>query len=108
MITLKSPREVEIMGRAGRIVAGTLARMRQVLRPGMSTEELRPWLKAHWPQIRSQLDAGFVMTGFYEDRHTDFIVAEYIPTYLATRAVRPPRRRARRRRSRTAWLRWRS
>ena len=40
MITLKSPREVEIMGRAGRIVAGTLARMRQVLRPGMSTEEL--------------------------------------------------------------------
>ena len=25
---------------------------------GMSTEELRPWLKDHWPQIRSQLDAG--------------------------------------------------
>jgi methionyl aminopeptidase len=40
MITLKSPREVEIMGRAGRIVAGTLARMREILRPGMSTEDL--------------------------------------------------------------------
>src|SRR4051794_21713841 len=40
MITLKSPREVEIMGRAGRIVAGTLAHMREVLRPGMSTEDL--------------------------------------------------------------------
>ena len=25
---------------------------------GMSTKELRPWLKAHWPRVRSQLDAG--------------------------------------------------
>jgi RNA-directed DNA polymerase len=25
---------------------------------GMSTKELRPWLKDHWPQVRSQLDAG--------------------------------------------------
>src|SRR5687768_13789709 len=40
MITLKSPREVEIMGRAGRIVAGTLARIREILEPGMSTEDL--------------------------------------------------------------------
>jgi methionyl aminopeptidase len=40
MITLKSPREVEIMARAGRIVAGTLARIREILRPGMSTEDL--------------------------------------------------------------------
>jgi group II intron reverse transcriptase/maturase len=24
----------------------------------MSTEELRPWLKDHWPEVRSQLDAG--------------------------------------------------
>jgi methionyl aminopeptidase len=40
MITLKSPREVEIMGRAGRIVAGTLARIKEILRPGLSTEDL--------------------------------------------------------------------
>jgi methionyl aminopeptidase len=40
MITLKSPREVEIMGRAGQIVAGTLARVREILEPGMSTEDL--------------------------------------------------------------------
>jgi methionyl aminopeptidase len=40
MITLKSPREIEIMRRAGRIVAGTLARMREIVRPGMSTEDL--------------------------------------------------------------------
>jgi group II intron reverse transcriptase/maturase len=25
---------------------------------GMSTEELRPWLKDHWPEVRSALDAG--------------------------------------------------
>jgi methionyl aminopeptidase len=40
MITLKSPRELEIMGRAGRILAQTLERMREILRPGMSTEDL--------------------------------------------------------------------
>jgi methionyl aminopeptidase len=40
MVTLKSPREIEIMARAGRIVADTLARMREILRPGMTTEDL--------------------------------------------------------------------
>ena len=25
---------------------------------GMSTEELRPWLHSHWPEVRSQLEAG--------------------------------------------------
>ena len=25
---------------------------------GMSTEELRPWLHSHWPEVRSALDAG--------------------------------------------------
>ncbi len=40
MITLKSPREIEIMARAGRIVAGTLALMREMVRPGMTTEDL--------------------------------------------------------------------
>jgi methionyl aminopeptidase len=40
MVTIKSPREVEIMARAGRIVAGTLALMRSLVRAGVSTEEL--------------------------------------------------------------------
>ena len=40
MVTLKSPREIEIMSRAGRIVAGTLARVREILRPGISTQDL--------------------------------------------------------------------
>src|SRR4051794_19860501 len=25
---------------------------------GMSTKELRPWLRDHWPQVRSRLEAG--------------------------------------------------
>jgi methionyl aminopeptidase len=40
MITIKSPREIDIMARAGRIVAGTLDLMREILRPGMTTEQL--------------------------------------------------------------------
>ena len=40
MVTLKSPREIEIMARAGRIVADTLGHMREILRPGMTTEDL--------------------------------------------------------------------
>jgi methionyl aminopeptidase len=40
MITLKSPREVDIMARAGEIVGGTLALMRSLVKPGVSTEQL--------------------------------------------------------------------
>jgi methionyl aminopeptidase len=40
VITLKSPREIEIMSRAGRIVAGTLSRIREIIAPGLSTEDL--------------------------------------------------------------------
>jgi methionyl aminopeptidase len=40
MITLKSPREVETMARAGHIVADTLALLTRSVRPGMSTNDL--------------------------------------------------------------------
>jgi methionyl aminopeptidase len=40
VITLKSSKEIEVMAHAGGIVAGTLALMREILRPGMTTEEL--------------------------------------------------------------------
>jgi len=40
MITLKSPREVDIMSRAGRIVAATLARIREILRAGVNRAEI--------------------------------------------------------------------
>lgn len=40
-------------------------------------------------QIGGQIDAGFVITGFYEDRWPDFVLDHYIATFLATRAVKP-------------------
>jgi hypothetical protein len=43
-------------------------------------------------QIGGQLDAGFVLTGFYEDRYgegeTDPL-SRYMATFIATRAVKP-------------------
>lgn len=40
MVTLKSPREIDTMARAGAIVAQTLGLVRGLVRPGVSTEEL--------------------------------------------------------------------
>jgi SAM-dependent methyltransferase len=40
-------------------------------------------------QIAGQTDAGFYLKGFYEDRHRTLAVAKYMPTYIATRAVKP-------------------
>lgn len=40
-------------------------------------------------QLGGQLDAGFHLTALYEDRHRDLRVAEFMPTYVATRAVKP-------------------
>ncbi|HEU4827599.1 MAG TPA: type I methionyl aminopeptidase [Gemmatimonadales bacterium] len=40
MITLKSPRELESMSRAGRIVGDTLQLMRRTVQPGLTTEDL--------------------------------------------------------------------
>jgi SAM-dependent methyltransferase len=40
-------------------------------------------------QIGGQLDAGFVLTGFYEDIWPGVKLNEYTPTYIATRAVKP-------------------
>lgn len=40
MIYKKSPQEIALMRRAGRIVSDTLARLQEALRPGMTTAEL--------------------------------------------------------------------
>lgn len=41
-------------------------------------------------QIGGQTDAGFVLSGLYEDRHgDDDPVAAYMPTLIATRATKP-------------------
>ena len=40
-------------------------------------------------QIGGQLDAGFVLTGFFEDIDPSTILGKTIPTFIATRAIRP-------------------
>jgi SAM-dependent methyltransferase len=40
-------------------------------------------------QIAGQLDAGFLINGFYEDHHRHLEIAKYTPTYIATRAIKP-------------------
>jgi SAM-dependent methyltransferase len=40
-------------------------------------------------QIGGQLDAGFVLTGLYEDRDPQHPLAKFLPAFMATRAVKP-------------------
>jgi methionyl aminopeptidase len=47
MISVKSPREIELMRIAGRIVAETHELLREVIRPGISTLELDTIAEAH-------------------------------------------------------------
>jgi SAM-dependent methyltransferase len=39
-------------------------------------------------QLAGQTEAGLAIVGMYEDRHNDLRLGEYIPTYMATRAVK--------------------
>lgn len=39
-------------------------------------------------QIGGQLEAGFVITGFYESYRANHPIAKYMPSYIATRAVK--------------------
>jgi SAM-dependent methyltransferase len=54
-------------------------------------EQGRPleWSHTLAEQIGGQLDAGFMLAGLYEDRHSGHPLAEYMGTYLATKAVKP-------------------
>lgn len=40
-------------------------------------------------QIGGQIDAGFVIAGFYEDSRQEDILNQYLPTFIATRAIKP-------------------
>ena len=61
-------------------------------------DELRRWIDENQPlewshtleeQIGGQLEAGFVLTGFYEDSDPSSALHEYTPVFIATRAVKP-------------------
>lgn len=62
MITIKSARELDTMARAGRIVAGTLALVRQLAEPGLTTADLD---KAAEEFIRSHPGAKPSFKGLY-------------------------------------------
>ena len=55
------------------------------------TEKGEPLVYGHTldDQIGGQLAAGFVLTGFFEDRDPDHPLAKYLATFIATRAVKP-------------------
>jgi SAM-dependent methyltransferase len=67
----------------------------------LEAKHLEQLIAAHEPlvfghtlddQIGGQLDAGFVLTGFFEDRYDDTAVdplSEYLATFVATKAVKP-------------------
>jgi SAM-dependent methyltransferase len=40
-------------------------------------------------QIGGQLDAGFLLAGFFEDIDPQSILSKFLPTFIATRAIRP-------------------
>ena len=62
MIQLKSPREIELMARGGRILGATLEMLRQRVRPGVSTGELDLLAEEF---IRSHLGAVPAFKGLY-------------------------------------------
>jgi methionyl aminopeptidase len=62
VITLKSPREVDVMAAAGRIVAGVLSLMHELVRPGVTTEALDAEAEAF---IRSHPGATPSFKGLY-------------------------------------------
>lgn len=41
-------------------------------------------------QIEGQIQAGFLISGFYEDYHPNarFLIDEFMPTYIATKAIK--------------------
>ncbi len=64
----------------------------------LSEKELKRWVERGDPlefshtledQIGGQTDAGFLIAGLYEDRHRDDPIAAHMPTYVATRAIKP-------------------
>jgi SAM-dependent methyltransferase len=58
---------------------------------GLQMERREPLEFSHTleEQIGGQIEAGFVISGFYEDRHRDDPIAAHMPTFVATRAIKP-------------------
>jgi SAM-dependent methyltransferase len=68
----------------------------------LGEEQRQKYLEQGWPlefghsledQIGGQLAAGFLLAGFYEDRDPDLLLSKYIPTFIASRAIKPNMKR---------------
>jgi hypothetical protein len=64
----------------------------------MEPSALRQWIADRCPlewshtlddQMGGQLAAGFLLAGFYEDRDHTRILGQFLPTFIATRAIKP-------------------
>lgn len=64
----------------------------------LNVEKRHAYLKAGWPlefghtleaQIGGQYQAGFLLAGLYEDRDTRCVLDDFMPVYIATRAIKP-------------------
>lgn len=64
----------------------------------LSPAQLKQLMEDHSPlefshmlqdQIGGQLAAGFLLSGFYEDINPKSVISEYLPTFIATRAIKP-------------------
>jgi methionyl aminopeptidase len=82
VITIKSAREIDTMARAGKIVHDTLALMRQIVKAGLSTEDLDREAEAF---IRSHAGAKPSFKGLYDFPKTlctsiDFEIVHGIPS----------------------------
>jgi SAM-dependent methyltransferase len=47
------------------------------------------WSHSLTDQIGGQLEAGFLLAGLYEDHNNYNVIGTYMPTYIATRAIKP-------------------
>ena len=59
----------------------------------IAKEEPLEWSHTLEDQIGGQLSAGFIITGFYEDLHPGHPLAEWLPTMIATQAVKAKKRK---------------
>lgn len=64
----------------------------------LDEERRQKYLEKGWPlefghsledQIGGQLEAGFLLAGFYEDQDPEMLLSQYIPTFIASRAIKP-------------------
>ena len=77
-VTIKSPREIELMREAGRILAKTHEELAKNLRPGMSTWDIDHMGEEHFLDEGDivSLDAGVIYKGYHSDAARTYGIGE--------------------------------